>query len=58
MKTSQIADYQAVFKPIPQGGYEVSFTDFPDCVTFGTTLEEAQAKAAEILSLWIEELAV
>lgn len=48
--------YQAVFNPIPEGGFEVSFPDFPGCVTFGNTFEEAQTMAAEVLSLWIEEL--
>lgn len=48
--------YPAVFNPIPDGGYEVSFPDFPGCVTFGSTFEEAQEKASEVLSLWIEEL--
>lgn len=56
MKTSKATIYQAVFNPIPEGGFEVSFPDFPGCVTFGSTFEEAQAMAAEVLSLWIEEL--
>jgi predicted RNase H-like HicB family nuclease len=56
MKTSNAIVYPAIFNPIPNGGYEVSFPDFPGCVTFGRTFEEAQEKASEVLSLWIEEL--
>ncbi len=56
MKTSQATVYPAVLNPITGGGYEVSFPDFPGCVTFGDTFEEAQEKATEVLSLWIEEL--
>lgn len=56
MKTSHVSVYPAVLNPIPGGGYEVSFPDFPGCVTFGDTFEEAHEKAAEVLSLWIEEL--
>ena len=56
MKSTAFTAYPAVFNPIPDGGYEVSFPDFPGCVTFGSTFEEAQEKASEVLSLWIEEL--
>jgi len=56
MKTTNVTVYPAIFNPIPDGGYEVSFPDFPGCVTFGRTFEEAQEKASEVLSLWVEEL--
>ncbi len=57
MKTlNSTATYQAVFNSISEGGFEVSFPDFPGCVTFGNTFEEAQKMASEVLSLWIEEL--
>jgi predicted RNase H-like HicB family nuclease len=56
MKTNDITVYPAIFNPIPEVGYEVSFPDFPGCVTFGQTFEEAQEKASEVLSLWVEEL--
>lgn len=32
----------AVFEPIEDGGYTVSFPDFPGCVTFGRNFEEAK----------------
>jgi predicted RNase H-like HicB family nuclease len=56
MEATNLTAYPAVFNPSPDGGYEVSFPDFPGCVTFGSTFEEAQEKASEVLSLWIEEL--
>lgn len=49
-------NYPAVFSPAEEGGYNVSFPDFPGCVTFGKTFEDAKMKALEVLELWIEEL--
>jgi predicted RNase H-like HicB family nuclease len=49
--------YFAIFEPAIEGGYNVSFPDFPGCVTFGRTLKEAQAMGKEVLNLWVEELA-
>jgi predicted RNase H-like HicB family nuclease len=53
----KILQYSAVFNPAREGGYDVSFPAFPGCVTFGRTFEEAREKAAEVLELWLEELA-
>ena len=53
----RIASYFAVFDPAEEGGYNVSFLDFPGCVTFGKNFEEARAMAHEALTLWLEELA-
>ena len=55
-KIERILSCFAVFDPAKEGGYNVSFPDFPGCVTFGKTFEEAKEKAEEILGLWIEEL--
>lgn len=52
-----IASYFAVFDPAEEGGYNVSFPDFPGCVTFGQTFEEAKVMAHEVLELWLEVLA-
>jgi predicted RNase H-like HicB family nuclease len=58
MKTKRkVLQYSAVFNPAREGGFDVSFPAFPGCVTFGRTFEEAQSKAAEVLELWLEELA-
>jgi len=56
-KIHKISSYFAVFDPAEEGGYNVSFPDFPGCFTFGRTFEEAKEKASEVLELWIEELA-
>jgi len=56
-KIRKILSYFAVFDPAKEGGYNVSFPDFPGCVTFGATFEEAKQKAKEVLELWLEELA-
>ncbi len=53
----KINSYYAIFEPAIEGGYSVSFPDFPGCVTSGDTFEKAQKMAKEALELWIEELA-
>ena len=55
-KSKHILSYFAVFDPIPEGGYTVSFPNFPGCVTFGKNFEEAKKMAHEVLELWLEEL--
>ena len=58
MKNRQkIFSYFGVFDPAEEGGFNVSFPDFPGCVTFGKNFEEAKEKAKEVLVLWLEELA-
>ncbi|MEK7175621.1 MAG: type II toxin-antitoxin system HicB family antitoxin [Patescibacteria group bacterium] len=53
----QILSYFAVFEQdLKSGYYDVSFPDFPGCVTFGKNFEEAKEKAQEVLELWLEEL--
>ena len=55
-KIQPIASYFAVFDPAEEGGFNVSFPDFPGCVTFGKNFEQARAMAHEALELWLEEL--
>lgn len=52
----EILDYYAIFEPAEEGGYNVSFPEFPGCVTFGRTFEHAKRMAEEVLELWLEEL--
>ena len=49
--------YHAIFEPANEGGYNISFPQFPGCVTYGRTFEESKRKAQEVLELWLEELA-
>jgi len=53
----EVRQAYAVFTPEPEGGFTVTFPEFPGCVTFGATRAEAKTMAAEVLELWLEELA-
>jgi len=55
-RIQKILSYFVVFEPAEEGGYNVSFPDFPGCVTFGKTFEEAKENSKEVLELWLEEL--
>lgn len=55
-KITKILSYNAIFTPNEQKGFNVSFPDFPGCVTFGKSFEDAKKYAKEALELWIEEL--
>jgi len=55
-KHKTVLEYPAIFNKAEEGGYNVSFPDFPGCVTFGKNFEEAEKKAKELLELWVEEL--
>jgi len=56
MSKKTILEYPVIFNKAEEGGYNVSFPDFPGCVTFGKNFEEAEENAKEILELWIKEL--
>lgn len=57
LSSKKILNYNAIFEPAIEGGYNVSFPNFPGCVTFGKSFEEAKEKATEVLELWLAELA-
>lgn len=46
--------YPALFEIQPDGGYTVTFADFPEAITEGDTLEQARFNAAECLSLALD----
>ena len=46
--------YTAVFDPVPEGGYVVTFPALPGLVTEGETLEEARAMAEDALRCYLE----
>jgi len=46
--------YTAVFDPVPEGGYVVTFPALQGLVTVGETLEEARAMAEDALRCYLE----
>jgi antitoxin HicB len=46
--------YPALFEPQPEGGFTVTFLDFPEAITEGDTFEQAYNNAAECLNLVLE----
>lgn len=47
--------YPATLAPQPEGGYTVTFRDFPEAVTEGNDRDEALFNAQEVLSLVLEQ---
>jgi len=45
--------YLSVLEPSIDGGYGIFFPDMPGCISYGSTIEEAQSMAAEALGLHI-----
>lgn len=50
-QSKKILEYTAIFKKAEEGGYNVSFPQFPGCLTYGRTLSDAQKYAKEALEL-------
>lgn len=48
--------YPAVFHAAEEGGYWVTFPDFPACMTQGDTMAEAYKMAVDALGLELSEL--
>jgi predicted RNase H-like HicB family nuclease len=51
------AAYLCRFRPEPEGGFTVTCPKLPLIVTYGETLEEAQANAREAIELCLEVMA-
>lgn len=49
-------EYPAMIRKEVNGSYLVMFPDFPGCVTFGNTFEQAEKMGKEALELWLEVL--
>ena len=47
--------YPAVFHVAEEGGYWVSFPDFPECLTQGESLDDAYRMASEAIGICIDE---
>lgn len=50
-----MANYVALLRKSLDGGYCVSYPDFPNCMTSGDTLEEARLMAAAALDIPVED---
>ena len=46
--------YNVLLQPEPEGGYTVTCPSLPGLVTYGETLEEARAMAAEAIEAYLE----
>ena len=47
--------YPAIFHPADEGGYWISFPDFPECLTQGENLDDAYKMAVEAVGLCIDD---
>jgi antitoxin HicB len=54
--TTHERTYAALFQPEPEGGFTVTCPSLPGLVTYGATLEEARAMAAEAIACYLESL--
>jgi len=50
----KVYNYTVVFEPVPEGGYNVVVPAIPEIATFGDTMEEAKAMAADAIKCFIE----
>ena len=46
--------YPAIFDPCEEGGYSITFPDFPGCITEGDTVEEAFDMAKDVLRGYLQ----
>lgn len=51
-----VVAYLCHFRPEPEGGFTVTCPKLPPVVTFGETLEEAQANAREAIELCLDAM--
>ncbi len=49
--------YTVYFEPQPEGGYQVVFPAIPEIVTWGSSLDDARAMAADALRCHLQGLA-
>ena len=47
-------EYPAIFEPADEGGYTITFPDFPEAISEGDSLEEANYNAIEVLDLTLK----
>ena len=47
-------EYPAIFDPAAEGGYTITFPDFPEAISEGDSFEEANYNAIEVLDLTLK----
>jgi antitoxin HicB len=47
-------EYPAIFDPAAEGGYTITFPDFPEAISEGDSFEEANYNAIELLDLTLK----
>lgn len=52
----KIYHYKVLLRSEPEGGFTVLVPALEGCITYGETLEEAQANAREAVELYLESL--
>ena len=58
MKVAKVAQrFTLVLQPEPEGGFTVTVPQLPGCVTYGRTLDEARAMAADAITGYLASLA-
>jgi antitoxin HicB len=50
----KIYNYTVIFDPVKEGGYNIIVPAIPEICTFGETLKEAKAMAADAIKCFIE----
>ncbi len=48
--------YTVVFHPEPEGGYTITVPALSGCISYGESIEEARANAAEAIEGYLEAL--
>ena len=48
--------YRIILRPEPEGGYTVTVPALPGCVTYGSTVEEANMMAADAVNAYLESM--
>ena len=48
--------YRIILRPEPEGGYTVTVPALPGCVTYGSSLEEANMMAADAVKAYVESM--
>ena len=48
--------FHALFRPEPEGGYTAIVPSLPGCVSYGKTLQKAQAMIRDAIALYVESL--